>query len=985
MEAPFAPVVAAWLEKIRLGIDFKNKRFGPDAREGMNFYASAYSFLYDAGAADRDKHFRATRGGEADEEFEIPPPRFQMTCNKVAELVQIFGPVLYHRNPVRQVNPRTFPRLPESLVQMYAADPGAAMMMAQVAQQQNAAAAIDQARAAILEHYLNYTPTALDLKTESRRAIDEALIKGMGCLSGGTLVYAKIDERHTVVRVRDLMRVEGVIHLWDGSQWNRVVGIKKKPKAGGELKIRLRSGEEVNCTADHGWPTRRGLMRADQMVVGDVLDYVKIDAPEVEAGDLMPDEVGWLVGLYLGDGHIPSDKQDYCVCFAGHIDETDRHARLEKIVRRYGGKIKWKTLDGSKKCDATIYSRVLVAIIREYVTSGTAHTKHLKSQCWERSNAFLSAILEGYLDSDGHFIDDENVWRLNFCDNKDLAASIRVIAARLGHRLFLRRSKAKREGAEDYHVYRGTIRLETSKNSLWVEPGEIVDISPADWRCDYFYDISVECEPHTYCLASGLVTHNCLWTEVYTPPGAGAKMVGSFYDTVDNLVIDPDCKNLRDAKWVARRCCKPAWEVERMYGYNPGTLRPNGTSSAALAEASVSPDGEYLKAAGKTSDLIVYWEVYSKCGAGNNLSGVPDAIKPALEVYGDNVYLVVADGVHHPLNVPPAMIQQEVQSSLQAVAQAVAWPTPFWADGAWPFVPIVFHDIPEDPWPMSHLAPGLGELKFLNWMFSYLAGKIRITCRDFIAIDQSAVDDLVNTIMHGSDLSLIRIKKSMGKNIDEVVRFLQHPSFNGDVWRVVEMVMDLFDKRMGLTELMYGMSSASFRSAAEANVKRDQLNVRPEDMANKVEDAMSQVARQEALAARWHLQPQDVAQILGPAGTFGWQQFVTPSDPAEILFQLEYRVEAGSARKPNKDRDANNIQQFMGNFMAFFQQLAMQGLQLGVPQFVAPLNNMLDMWGKANDFDAARLMLPVPQPMQPMIPPPAPQGGENASSQAAGQ
>ena len=48
-------------------------------------------------------------------------------------------------------------------------------------QQMQEGGATDAARAALLECYLNYTPAALDLKTESRRVIDEAIIKGRGC------------------------------------------------------------------------------------------------------------------------------------------------------------------------------------------------------------------------------------------------------------------------------------------------------------------------------------------------------------------------------------------------------------------------------------------------------------------------------------------------------------------------------------------------------------------------------------------------------------------------------------------------------------------------------------------------------------------------------------------------------------------------------------------------------------------------------------
>lgn len=981
MDKPFAPVVAAWLAKIKLATDFKNRRFGIEAEEGMQFYTGPYDFLYKEESGTDGRRFKSSSNDP--EIGDIPPPAFQMTCNMVAEMVQIFGPVLYHRNPVRQVNPRTYPEIPPALVNAVQQDPASAMMVQQMGQQQMMDASIDQTRASLLQHYLNYTPTALDLKTESRRAIDEALIKGMGCLSGGTLVYAKIDERHTVIRIRDLMRVEGVIHLWDGSQWNRVVGIKKKPKEGGELKLTLRSGEEVNCTANHGWPTQRGLLRADELVVGDKLNYSPIEPPAADSPEHLADEIGWFIGLYLGDGHIPAAKSDFAIGIAGHVDEQDRHDRLARLVRSYGGKIRWTTVEGTRKKDAMIYSRVLVAIVREYVTNGRADTKHLKTSCFERSNAFLSNLLDGYLDSDGHFVEKENIWRLHFCDNKELAASLRVVAARLGHRMMLRRRKSPIEGRPDRHVFQGSIRLGASKNSLWVDPGEIVEIAPADWRCDYFYDISVECDPHTYCLASGLVTHNCLWTEVYTPPGSGSKMVGSFFDSVDNLFIDPDCKILREAKWIAKKCCRPVWEVERMYQLQPGTLKSNANSTNAVGEA-MAAKGDGVNQAGTTADLITYYEVYSKCGAGGRLSGsgadgVPVELRAFLDAFGDNVYLVIAEGNDLPLNISPQVMAtpDAFGQASQLVAQALSWPTPFWADGAWPFVPIYFHDIPEDPWPMSHLAPGIGELKFLNWMFSYLAGKVRITCRDFIAVDQSAAEDLVNTILHGTDLSLIKIKKSAGKSIDQIVQFLQHPNFNGDLYKVADLIMDLFRHRVGLTELMYGTSSASFRSAAEAQAKRDQMNVRPDDMANKVEDAMSQVARQEALAARWHLQPQDVAPVMGTVGTMLWGQYVVPSNPAEILFQLEYRIEAGSARKPNKDRDAANLQQAVQTFLPFYQQVAMTGLQLGVPQFVQPFNTLVAMWAKTNDFQGEGLLLPVPQPGMPIMPPPQPQ--ENSS------
>ena len=41
-------------------------------------------------------------------------------------------------------------------------------------------------------------------------------------------------------------------------------------------------------------------------------------------------------------------------------------------------------------------------------------------------------------------------------------------------------------------------------------------------------------------------------------------------------------------------------------------------------------------------------------------------------------------------------------------------------------------------------------------------------------------------------------------------------------------------------------------------------------MANVLEDAMSMLSRKEALAARWLLQPEDVAPVVGPLGAELW-------------------------------------------------------------------------------------------------------------------
>jgi hypothetical protein len=464
-----------------------------------------------------------------------------------------------------------------------------------------------------------------------------------------------------------------------------------------------------------------------------------------------------------------------------------------------------------------------------------------------------------------------------------------------------------------------------------------------------------------------------LYTELYTPEGSpGMKMVGSFFDSVDNLVVDPDGESLNECKWIARRCVHPVWQVEDDYGLPRGTLKGNIESYNRQAEVASDRDGDYNRKRGLTNDLIVYWKIFSKMGLGGLLSVsgattpgtvAPDTLQSALAAYGDNVYLVVANDVAYPLNLPDEFLYgnaQQPAATDQDVMGRVQWPTPFWADGTWPFTPISFHWVPRCVWPMSHLKPGLGELKFINWAYSMLAGKIRVACRDFIGIAKSLGEEVKDQIKHGQDYTIIEVE-ALHDSIDKVVKFLQHPGFQSDIYTVIKAVEDNFEKRVGLTELMYGMSAVQLRSAEEANIKGNAVSVRPDDMANKVEDAMTEVARKEALAARWHLQPQDVAPILGPLGAQWWQQLVMATDPATIIHQLEYRIEAGSARKPNKDRAAANMTQAMQNL---FPTLWTYATLVGD---VNPVNRLITDWAKSIDLDPSGYLMqpPPPAPVEP--------------------
>jgi hypothetical protein len=313
----------------------------------------------------------------------------------------------------------------------------------------------------------------------------------------------------------------------------------------------------------------------------------------------------------------------------------------------------------------------------------------------------------------------------------------------------------------------------------------------------------------------------------------------------------------------------------------------------------------------------------------------------------------------------------------QEILDRLAWPTPFWAHGGWPVVPLDFHPVPNCPWPMSHLRAGIGELKFLNWAYSFLAGKMRNTTRDFIAIKKEAGEEIKTAILEGRDLTLLDLEADH-KAVNELIQFLQHPEVNKDIWQVIAAVEENFDKRVGLNELMYGAQGPTqIRSAQEAQIRNQNMSVRPDDMAKQVEEWMSDVARNEALCARYHLTAADIQPVLGDLGAQMWDTYVASQDLNEITRQLDYRIEAGSMRKPNKDTEVANMNEGMQILLPVFQAYAQMTMDMN------PLNNLIADWAKSRDLNPARYLMQS-MPMMPPAPAGAP-GSPGASSAPPGE
>lgn len=449
--------------------------------------------------------------------------------------------------------------------------------------------------------------------------------------------------------------------------------------------------------------------------------------------------------------------------------------------------------------------------------------------------------------------------------------------------------------------------------------------------------------------------------DTYNPVGTDDVLTGAFHVPVNDFFIDPDCTrgNLSNAKWIAIRHIQPHWEVERKFGWPAGSLRGKSTMETKQSAAANrnTLDGTFQRKS-ETSDLCVWFEIFSKCGVGtrfkqNVLPQWHDAFESSV---GDFAHICIMKNLQEPLNLRSSFVET---ASPEEVKMALSWPIPYHDDGRWPVALLDFWHKPGSAWPLATVAMGLGELMFLNIFISSLAERVYRSGLVKVALRQELAEELTTKIL-SMQHEVLELNPALANNINEMVSYLEHPEVKYDAFRMIDYISMMFDKRVGLMELMYGLNPGGkvTRTAADATIKGEAVNVRPEYMASQVEGWQTEIADLERIAAGDGVRGDTLTPLLGKAGAQLWTMLITNADPKVYMREMKSRLEANSMRKPNKRRESENMQQF-GAFM-----LPVAQWYAGATGNTEPLNAFLKSMGKAVEQDVDGWLMPPIQQQQ---------------------
>ena len=441
----------------------------------------------------------------------------------------------------------------------------------------------------------------------------------------------------------------------------------------------------------------------------------------------------------------------------------------------------------------------------------------------------------------------------------------------------------------------------------------------------------------------------CTWPQVYRMPGSQRTLTGCFRKPPEDLLIDPDFKTLQEAKWIGLRHVEPHWAVEKKFQLPPGSLKNKASMESGwhYAELKGTEDqGTGERRSGKTNDLVVWYEIWSKMGTGARMTGMPDFLKNQLEEsVGDYAYLAICPDCPYPLNCPADKLRNGATEA--DVKADFEWPVPLWTDDRWPVELLEFYPDTESAYPIPPIAPGLGELKAINCIVSGLVNRTWQNGRQMWGVLGAYYDEMKKQLDDGEDLSVFAIPVGGQEDIRKICQLFESKEINRDSWEILSLLSDTFDKRVGLTAFVYGQNEGGTqdRTAETTKQRSSAVGVRPDHMQKKVIGWQSRVASVEGFLTRWFIKADDVLPLLGNAGAMLWQQFIENTDVELVVRQMDFQIAAASVRRPNRDKQIESFNEAIARWLPVAQTRA------ELTQDYEPINGAMQILAELHDME----------------------------------
>ena len=293
-----------------------------------------------------------------------------------------------------------------------------------------------------------------------------------------------------------------------------------------------------------GLPGRRGLSASAHVLPGKI--------------DLDP-EFGRLVGLFLAEGSCDSSK----VTWTYALHESDTLAReTVDLLANYGVDAHLRLVPEHHTSKVVVHGTAWTRLLSSLCGNGSG-LKRLHPDLTSGPPDFLEAVLDGWLDGDGHVRPDGS--REGITISADLALGMFDIAQALGRHPVIVRSEpvlnwaaATRKPRWTLTMAAGPGRCRQTDEHVWRKVRSVV----AEDYSGPVFDLTVE-GAHSY-VAEGVGVHNCTGNAL-----VGALMTEPLYRKGSEALGEPDAVEI--------------YEKATLLDNVPGSYPPDDTGSSGLA------------------------------------------------------------------------------------------------------------------------------------------------------------------------------------------------------------------------------------------------------------------------------------------------------------------------------------------------------------------------------------------------------------------
>ena len=338
------------------------------------------------------------------------------------------------------------------------------------------------------------------------------------CLDGNEMVFIKNNQTNIVSRrcLKDVYRNNpNLLSVWNGQTWVQIFDIKESIHMKYK-EIVLRNGHVIKCSNEHKFYIQNKEVEAQELKVGDVLDHVSLPIDNCIFNDtILTKEIFWFIGHFIAEGSYSYDinRQPKTIQISTNKHNDKVLSMIKTVCKQVGGTYSIYDDDDGMGNGRSIYiwSKMLLAILNEYVSGQLSYGKHFSSKCFNVSKQNLYYMLQGYLDGDGHYELKNDRYHFAFTrKNYELVYDLQLICNILGYWITAYKGKSNCNG-KNFGTWNVTIKYNHNNDVINSKDNyEIIEIKDkTNTTNKKFYDIQLENDPHQYCLYDGILTHNC--------------------------------------------------------------------------------------------------------------------------------------------------------------------------------------------------------------------------------------------------------------------------------------------------------------------------------------------------------------------------------------------------------------------------------------------------------------------------------------------